>query len=326
MRAIAVDELQGEPHLIELPEPQPKPDQLLVRVSAAAINPFDWKLADGFLGDAVPNVLPFVLGLDAAGTVVGVGERVTRFKVGDRVFGQFFHTPLGEGTYAEFTVVPETGAVTALPATVSDETAAALPTAGMTAMALIEALDLPAGASLLMVGATGGVGSFATQLAAGLGLRVLVTAGATDDERMRRLGASETFDPAHDVAAHVRQGHPHGVDGLLDLVSDAEGFSDMAGLVRAGGRALSTLGVADENALEAQGFQGGNFELQANSSLLQSLAESVESGRLAVPIEDVISLEDVPSAIARSRAGDSHGKTVIRIAAAVPASSEGDGR
>jgi NADPH:quinone reductase-like Zn-dependent oxidoreductase len=315
MRAIAVDKLKGEPRLVELPKPQPKPNQLLVKVAATAINPFDWKVADGIMGDAVPKVLPFVLGQDAAGTVAAVGDQVTRFRVGDRIFGQFFHLPLGEGTFAEFTVVPETAVLAPLPKAVSDEIGAALPTAGMTALALVEALHLEAGASVLIVGATGGVGGFATQLAAAKGLRVLATAGPADAERMRRLGAAETFDNRRgDLSAQVKQNHPEGVDGVIDLVSDAPAFAALARLVRKGGSMLSTIGSADEKSL-SQGLRGGNFQLKANTSLLQSLASAVESGQLTVPIEAIIALEDAPAAIARSRAGHAKGKTVIRVTA-----------
>jgi NADPH:quinone reductase-like Zn-dependent oxidoreductase len=314
MRAIAVAQFRSEPALVELPEPEPKPGQLLVEVSVAGMNPFDWEIADGVMKDVMPHVFPLVLGQDAAGTVVGVGDAVTRFKVGDRVFGQFFHSPLGEGTYAEFTVVPETGTVALVPAALSDETAAALPTAGMTALAMIERLDLPPGSSVLIVGATGGVGSFATQLAAARGLHVLATAGAAGAERMRRYGASETFDyRAGDLGTRIGKSHPAGIDALIDLVSDAPTFAALASMVRKGASALTTTFVADEKALRAQGIQGGNFELKANAVLLQSLAGVVESGQLEVPVDANIALEDVPAAIARSRARRSAGKTVIRI-------------
>lgn len=174
MRAVAVEKLQGEPRLMDVPLPVAKPDQLLIKVSAAGINPLDWKIADGAFEGAMPHVLPLVLGVDAAGVVAGIGTKVTRFKKGDRVFGQFFNVPLGVGTYAEYTVAGETGAVAKLPSTVTDEQGAALPTAAMTASGMVDSLELPPGSKVLIVGATGGVGSFATQLAAARGFTVLV--------------------------------------------------------------------------------------------------------------------------------------------------------
>jgi len=315
MRAIAVDRLKGEPRLVEVPQPAPKPDQLLVKIAATALNPFDWKLVDGILDSVMPTVFPMVLGQDAAGTVVAVGKDVSRFKTGDRIFGQFFHAPIGEGTFAEYAVVPEKGAVALLPAEVSFATGAALPTAGMTALALIEKLDLGPQASVLIVGATGGVGSFATQLAAAKGLRVLATASATEADRLRRLGASEVFGSRKEaLVSEVKRAHPDGIDALIDLASDAASLTALTDAVRKNGWVLTTVFTADEKTLAARGLRGGNFELKANSTLLNSLANAVKSGKLAVPIEHIIALEDAPAAISRSRAGHSQGKTIIQLA------------
>jgi NADPH:quinone reductase-like Zn-dependent oxidoreductase len=315
MRAVAVDQLKGEPRIVELPAPTPKAEQLLIRVTLAGMNPYDWKLADGVLAGVMPNVLPFVLGIDAAGVVAAVGANVSRFSKGDRVFGQFLHVPLGEGTYAEYTVVPEAGAVAVLPTSISEEVGAALPTAGMTALALVDSLGLPTGSTVLITGATGGVGSFATQLASAKGYSVLVTAGAKDAARMRSLGAAQVYEyRATDLVAAVQQGHPQGIDAVIDLVSDAASLKRIAGLVRRGGHVYSTIGAADSGALKELGLLGGNFFLKADASLLKRLAGFVESDELEVPIEARIALEDVPAAIAAGRRGGARGKTVIRIA------------
>jgi NADPH:quinone reductase-like Zn-dependent oxidoreductase len=133
---------------------------------------------------------------------------------------------------------------------------------------------------------------------------------------MRRLGAAETLDHVQgDLGSRIKKTHPEGVDGIIDLVSDAPAFASPASLVRKGGTMLTTIGSADEKSLQAKGIRGVNFQLRASTQLLQSLASLVESGRLAVPIEATISLEEAPAAIARSRAGHSRGKTVIRITA-----------
>lgn len=314
MRAIAVEKLKGEPRLMDLPEPKPKEDQLLVKVSMAGMNPYDWKVADGEMAGMIPNVLPLVLGSDAAGVVATVGTKVSRFSKGDRVFGQFVHAPLGEGTYAEYAVVPESGAVAKIPAAIADGVAAALPTAAMTALAIVDSLDLRPGSKVLIVGATGGVGLFATQFAAARGFTVLVTAGPKDRERIHALGATEAFNYREgDLTARVSSAHRHGIDAVIDLVSDAAAFSKIASLVSKGGYALTTLGVGDAKDLQKRGIRGGNFFLQGNSELLQRLATMVESKELVVPIEATIELEAVPAAIAASRRGGARGKTVIRI-------------
>jgi NADPH:quinone reductase-like Zn-dependent oxidoreductase len=314
MRAIAVEKLKGEPRLMDIPQPVAKPDQLLIKVSAAGINPIDWKIADGMFDGVMPNVLPLVLGVDAAGVVADVGARVTRFKKGDRVFGQFFNVPLGQGTYAEYTVVAESGAVAKLPATVSNDEGAALPTAAMTALAMIDSLELSPGSKVLIVGATGGVGSFATQLAAAKGFTVLVTAPAQDTARMKSLGAHETFDyRAADLISQISAAHAQGIDAVIDLVSDAETFKRIAALVSKGGFALTTVGAADQKDLQQRGIKGGNFTLQADAGLLQRLAVLVERGELRVPVQATVGLAEAAAAIAASRSGRARGKTVIRM-------------
>jgi NADPH:quinone reductase-like Zn-dependent oxidoreductase len=312
MRAIAVDKLKGEPRLLEVAQPVAKPDQLLVKIAATALNPFDWKVADGIMGKT-PTVFPLILGQDAAGTVAATGDSVTRFKAGDRIFGQFFHTPLGEGTFAEYAVVPQTAPLVLLPPTVDFTTAAALPTAGMTALAMVEALELREQATVLIVGATGGVGSFATQIAADRGLQVLATASTPGDaDRLRRLGAHEIYGSRNEaLISDVQRNHPQGIDGVIDLVSDAAALTALANLVRQGGYVLTTVFSADEKMLQGRGLRGGNFEVKASSTLLRRLADIVAAGKLTVPIESTISLAEAPAAIARSRAGHSKGKTVI---------------
>jgi NADPH:quinone reductase len=313
MRAIAVEKLKGEPRLLDVARPEPKADQLLVKVSMAGMNPIDWKLADGMMTGVLPEVLPFVLGLDAVGIVAGTGASVSRFKIGDRVFGQFFHPPLGEGTYAEYTVVPESGTVAILPSSVSDEVGAALPTAAMTALSIVDSLELTPGSKVLIVGASGGVGSFATQMAVDKGFTVLVTARDDYAERLRLFGAFESFDRRGlDLVSQVALAHPQGIDAVIDLVSDAATFAASASLVSKGGYLVTITGVADLKALKARGLKGVNFQLEANTSLLKQLVALVEGQKLVVPVEATINLDKVPAAIAASRSGRARGKTVIR--------------
>ncbi len=314
MRAIAVDTLKGKPQLMVLPKPTPSTDQLLVKVSVAGMNPFDWQLTDGVMTGVMPNVLPFVMGIDAAGSIVEIGATVSRFRVGDRVFGQFFHSPLGEGTYAEYCVVPETGTVAKLPSSVSDEVAAALPTAAMTALSMSDSLELAPGSQVLIVGATGGVGAFATQLAAVRGFTVLATGGPHDVERMHGLGASKVFcTRGVELIAQLHASYGQSIDAVIDLVSDRETFKSMAQLVPKAGYMLTTIDAADPAFLNARGIKGGNFSLKADTVLLLRLASLVETGQLVVPIEATISLEQAPEAVTASRSGRARGKTVIRI-------------
>ncbi|MCZ1008861.1 alcohol dehydrogenase catalytic domain-containing protein [Streptomyces lydicus] len=150
---------------MDLPQPEPGPGEVLVRLSAAGLNPVDWKLADGMFGDAVPAAFPLVLGADGAGEVLAIGSGVRRFTVGDAVFGQFQRPEQGGGSYCELAVAEESRLAHAA-RSVTYATSAGLPTAGMTAYNLVEETRVTEGTRVLLVGATGGVGTFVTQLAA----------------------------------------------------------------------------------------------------------------------------------------------------------------
>jgi NADPH:quinone reductase-like Zn-dependent oxidoreductase len=196
---------------------------------------------------------------------------------------------------------------------VDDVVAAALPTAGGAGLAVVDLLEPLAGKMVLIVGAGGGVGSFATQFAAIAGGNVIANVRARDAERMRAYGATETLDhTAAALAGAVRQAHPDGIDVLIDLV-DAEpaGFAALASLVRPGGTAVTTKYVADQDALRAAKITGINFALPMSSELLQRVAEAVADGRILAPPITRISLEEAPAALDPAQARPASGKTVI---------------
>jgi len=314
MRAVAVPRFRAPPQLMDLPQPTAGTGEVLVRVAYAGVNPYDWKIADGILDGSRPHVFPLVLGVDAAGTVEAVGAGVSRFRAGERIFGQFLHSPVGTGTYAEWTVVPAANAVAAVPSEMALDEAAALPTAGMTAYASLELLGLSAGSSLLIVGASGGIGSFATELAASRGIRVIAVARAASAERLRALGANEVFDPGSgDVRALVAKSHAGGVDGLLDVMNDRQAFAEWTSVTRRGGAAVSSVYSADSESLQWAGLRGGNVDLQPSAELLSALAEEVSVHHLRVPLERRIRLPDAPLVLAELRAGRASGKTVVDL-------------
>lgn len=206
MRAIAVSAFKSSPEIIDLPNPQLRQGEVLVRLSVAGINPFDWKVADGALDGQVPHTFPLVLGFDGAGTVESVGPAVKNFKVGDAVFGQFWQLPLGRGTYSEFIAASEDAPIAKKPPQLSMDDAAALPTAGMAALDLLEKSGLKTDDTLLIIGATGGVGQFLTQLASQQGVRVIATGTKNDVATLQALGASIVVDfTADSIDKQVRQ-------------------------------------------------------------------------------------------------------------------------
>jgi NADPH:quinone reductase-like Zn-dependent oxidoreductase len=167
---------------------------------------------------------------------------------------------------------------------------------------------------VLIVGAGGGVGSFATQFAANAGARVLVNVRAAAAERMRGYGATETLDHTRlALRDAVGLAHPDGIDVLIDLVSDAQGFAALASLVRAGGTAATTQYVADLDALAAAGVNGINFALRESSELLERVAGALAAGRIVAPPITRIALEEAPAALSPARTGHADGKTVIAL-------------
>ena len=197
MRAIAVSEYGARPAVTDLPRPRPGPGQVLIAVRAAGMNPMDMQIANGGWKDRMPATFPMVLGADLAGIVEEDGPGAAGFEPGDLVFGQLLIAPLGSaGTYAEYVAVSADAPLARVPAGLDPVTAAALPTAGGTAMAIAESLAPLAGKTTLIVGASGGVGSFLTQLAAQAGAHVDAGAPAAEAGRMRRYGAAETIDRA----------------------------------------------------------------------------------------------------------------------------------
>ncbi|MFC1407227.1 MULTISPECIES: NADP-dependent oxidoreductase [Streptacidiphilus] len=315
MRAIAVHTPGGTPELMELPVPSPARGEVLLELVAASVNPIDAGIAQGRM--SMPSVYPLVLGVDGVGRVVEVGEAVRGFKRGDMLHGQFFRTPLGHGTFADYTVVtefPDNGALQMVPDGMPADTAAALPTAGMTALGVLEAMGVTAGQSVLILGATGGVGVFAVQLAAARGAEVIATARPDADRWIRQLGAAQTTDyTASDIAEQVRKSHPGGVDALLDLTRDPDRFSAYTGLVRDGGAAASVTLTAAPELLASERIAVSNFMMQDKPDLLARITAEVASGRITVPVQQTVTLDQTPEALARNAAGGARGKTTVRI-------------
>jgi NADPH2:quinone reductase len=312
VRAVIVNDYGDTPAIAEVPTPQPGPGEVLLRQEAAGMNPMDRTLASGEWQPA-PATFPMVLGADAAGVVEGVGQGATRFSRGDELFGQLLISPIGSaGTYAEYVAVSEDAPLARVPDGLDPVLAAALPTAGGAALAMLDLLEPLDGKTVLIVGAGGGIGSFAVQLAARAGAHVIANVREDAAERVRSYGADETVDHTKvSLVEAVRAAHPDGVDALLDVISDADAFAANASLVRPGGTAVTTQYVADVDGLAAAEVTGINFALQESPELLGRLAEALVTERIVAPPITRISLGDVPSALNDS--DRPAGKTIITL-------------
>ncbi|WP_199044054.1 NADP-dependent oxidoreductase [Glycomyces salinus] len=314
MRAVIATGFNTAPKLAELAVPEPGPGEVLVRIAAAGVNPFDWKVVEGALRGQVEHAFPMIMGSDGAGVVELVGSDVDRFVPGDRVFGQFMDIERGHGSYAEYAIAPAEGKLAPVPRNLPLDLAAALPTAGAAAQTFLTGTEVKAGQTLLVNGASGGVGQIAVQLAAAKGAHVIATAPSDVVELLRELGAEEVVDfVLAPTDEQVRTAHPDGLDAVIDLVSGPEQAEQVAALLKPGGVIVSSNTALDEAALREKGLRGRNMYADANPSVLENLAEAVRAGDLKVRIDHRASLSRAVRALERIRAGESRGKTVLEI-------------
>jgi NADPH:quinone reductase-like Zn-dependent oxidoreductase len=313
MRTIAEKKFGGPIALMDLPTPEIGAAEVLVRVRAAGVNPFDWKVADGELKDDLEHRFPLILGFDAAGVVERVGADVTELAEGDEVYGYLFKPAIGGGAYAEYVTAPA-AIVAKKPASVRFTEAAALPMPGLTAMALVDAVDPKEGETVLIVGATGGVGSYAIQLATRRGARVIATARQANEAFARELGATETVDHTRrDLLNAVRMTHPRGIDAIIDVVSERDVLSRIAGLLKDGGRLASSVYAADVESLAQRGIKETNVGVHPDARQLEELSRMVDAGELTVRLERTLPLERAPEALDESRTGHVRGKIVLLV-------------
>jgi NADPH:quinone reductase len=274
MKALTLDALHNPPALRDdLDAPTPGPGELLVRVQASSVNPVDNAIAAGMLSGMVEHDFPVVLGRDYAGVVEQAGDG-SGYAAGDEVFGFVLHAnpTVRDGAWAELITVSE-DFVARAPAGVDLASAGAAPLAGITAMTAIDALELSEGETLLVVGATGGVGSFAVQLAARAGATIVAPALPEDEEYLRALGVSEVLPRDGDVAGL-------GADALLDVVSYAPGAFDTA--LKDGARVASPNSAAGDGTLRVP--VQATYDLAQVPDALTALGTQHTQGKLAVRI------------------------------------------
>lgn len=309
----------------DLPKPETLPDDLLVRVSAAAVNPVDWKEMAGYLAQVYGEYGQWAPGFDACGIVEDVGGNVSGFAKGDRVvlLADRREGPQS-GTLAEYVRVPARLAAKA-PAKASDAEVASIPTAGITGYQGLFRPDVgavKAGESVLILGASGGIGSFSVGYAHAAGARVAATARDVNLGYVRSLGADLAIDYRNeDVAAAVRAWAPGGVDHLLDAGTGGNqpGIIDM---IRDGGRLVivaTYVNDADIEALTAEAAKRGiavHYLILDLGTLRQDLdatAKLIDEGKMKLPEVTLYPLERAAEALAAQQAGGVRGKLVVMI-------------
>ncbi|NEA48935.1 NADP-dependent oxidoreductase [Streptomyces sp. SID10815] len=307
MRAMGQDVLGGPEVLkeIELERPAPRPNEVLVRVRAAGVNPTDWKhRAQGlFLGEP-----PYVLGWDVSGVVEATGVGVALFRPGDEVFGMLPY-PFGHGSHAEYVTAPAR-AFAAKPAVIDHVQAGALPLVSLTAwQALVERAELRAGQRVLIHAAAGGVGHVAVQIAKARGAYVIGTASAGKHDYLREIGVDEPVDyRTTDVTEAVRD-----VDVVLDTLGGETSVRSLR-VLRPGGVVVSILPVgSDDFPREAErlGVRAVRMLVDADHHGMRAIADLVETGRLRPTVAGTFPLAEAAEAHEIGETGRTTGKLVL---------------
>jgi NADPH2:quinone reductase len=286
------------------PDPVPGRGEVLIRVEVAGVNPLDYVVRSGLVpGLDGGRPFPRVLGMEAAGTVLALGEDVDGLEVGDAVFG-FALT--GGGTYAETTVLsaPNTARI---PAGLSATVAATLPVAGTTAVDALDQLGLPAGATVLVNGVGGGVGALVARLAVGRELRVIGTGSTAKREHAEAIGVRFIDYTAEDVVAAARELVPDGFDGIIDLVGGTS-LRTVAPLAK---DPRNVIAVGD---MSVPDLGGRIVERRLDRENLERSARLALDGVLTPVITAVHPLSDAPAALATVESGHTSGKVVIKVA------------
>jgi alcohol dehydrogenase len=333
MRAFVLTRYGGPEatELREVDKPTPGPGEILVRVLAAGLNPVDFKTREGKLRVIRRYPLPVVMGSELAGTVESLGEGVSRFAEGDRVFARVDKDRLG--AFAEYACVQE-GLAAALPSSIEPEVAAGVPLAGLTALqSLRDELHLAPGQRVFISGGAGGVGTFAIQIAGWLGAEVATTASARGEALVRRLGASRIID----YTSKRFEEELRDQDAAMDLVG-GDTLARMFQVVKRGGTVLSIAGLPEPQTARVDLGRGAglaalfwlaSFGLRRRAARhgvryrylfmhesgpeLEELARLIDAGRLEVITDKVFPFSQIAEAFAYLEKGHAKGKVVVRM-------------
>ncbi|MBH5338583.1 NADP-dependent oxidoreductase [Streptomyces pactum] len=304
MRAVSYDSYAPDNSRLtlgEIPDPKVGPGQVLIEVRAAGVNPVDWKVMAGGLDGLMDAVFPVVPGWDVAGVVRALGADTPEFAVGDEVMAYARKDVVQAGTFAEYVAV-NAQAVARKPAALEWAPAGGLPLAGLTALRSLDRLGAGSGDTLLVHGASGGVGSIAVQLGVERGARVLGTASPRNHDFVRSLGG-EPVEYGEGLAERVRELAPEGVNAVADFVGGQ--LETTRAVLAPGGRHIS---VADP---EVEQHGGHWVWVRPDGAKLAELAALVERGAVTVEVARTFPLDRAGEALDASRTGHTRGKLVI---------------
>ncbi|HEV2840761.1 MAG TPA: NADP-dependent oxidoreductase [Chthoniobacterales bacterium] len=307
MKAVVVHEYGG-PEVLkfeDVPRPEPKENEVLVRVIGAGVNPADPLIVSGKYAKEFGTHLPLIPGYDIAGVVEKTGGKITRFKVGDPVFAYV----LWGGGWAEYAVATE-GEAAAKPPSLSFVAAAAVPLAALTAwQALIDAAKLSAGQTVLIHGGSGGVGTMAIQIAKGRGAKVIATASTRNQDLLKQLGADVSIDYTATKFEEVAKD----VDVVLDSVG-GETLARSYSVVKKGGFIATLVSRLDQAELDKHGIRGASTAVKPNADQLGEIAKLIAERKLKPIVTRMLPLAGAAEAFKQAATHHTRGKQVIKVA------------
>ncbi len=303
MKAIVIHS-SGGPEVLkyeDAPRPQPKDDEVLIRVMAAAVNP-----VDVFIREGRSNQFPLIPGMDAAGVVEQVGNKVTKFRRGDAIYAYLSFEE--QGGYAEFAVTKQDHAALK-PKSIDFEQAAAVPLAATTAwQALVDKAGLSTGQTVLIHGGSGGGGTFAVQIAKARGAKVIATASTANQDLLKQLGVDQPIDYTTTKFEDVVKD----VDVVLNAVR-GDTLARSYGVVKKGGIIVSITGEPDPAELEKHGIRGTGLGAQPDAKVLEELAKLIDAGKITPIVSAVMPLADIVKAHQQIASRHTRGKIVLKI-------------
>ena len=306
MKAVVAHEYGG-PEVLkfeEVPRPEPKENEALVRVIASGVNPADPLTLSGKFAREFGTRLPLIPGYDIAGIVEKTGAKVRKLKAGDAIYGY----PTFGGGWAEYVIVSE-GEVAGKPASLSFTEAAAVPMGALTAwQALVDVAHLHAGQTILIHGGSGGVGSFAVQIAKARGARVIATASTENQDLLKQLGTDVPIDYTKNKFEEIAKD----VDAVLDPVGK-DTLARSYDVVKKGGIVMSLVARPDPAELEKRGIRGAAISVHPDAADFTEIARLIDEGKMKPIVTQVLSLNEAIAAQRQAATHHTRGKVVLRI-------------
>src|SRR5713101_4420530 len=291
----------------DVPRPEPKESEILVRVVATGVNPVDGMVRAGMFAKYAKTPFPMMPGYDIAGIVEKTGTKIAKFKKGDSIYA--YISLKDGGGYAAYAVATE-GEASPKPKSLTYVEAAAVPVVALTAwQALVDTAKLKAGQTVLIHGGSGGVGSFAIQIAKARGAKVIATASTPNQDLLKQLGA--------DVAIDYTKQKFEDVAKDVDVVLDCVGKDTLArsyGIVKKGGIIVSLVAQPDQAELDKHGIRGAPLSVEPNSDELAEITKLIDERKIKVIVSQTLPLAEAAKAQAQADTHHTRGKIVLTVA------------